>query len=378
MFTFFAIVTTVYTSIHAYIFWRLRAAFGPGLWQYPVLIFFFAMIVFGFMRRQQPQGPVTELIAWLSFIWMGLMLIAVTWFVLLDLGLLSLRLVDFVAGTDAARFLRLSRSVPLVICLVFALGAYALYEARSPRVVRLTLPTAKLPPGTERLRLAAMSDVHIGPTIGEGRINAIARLVEAEQPDMLLMLGDLVDTDMSTRQKEAELLRAIPARLGKFAVFGNHEAYRGEENSLRFTRDAGFTILRGQAAEAGGIIVAGIDDPMFRGQSGRATTARPLLLEVADKNRFVLLLQHRPTGSEGDAGLFDLQISGHTHGGQIWPARFIVRAIHGHAQGLSTLSGPHGASLLYLSNGVGYWGPPMRLWTPPELLIVDLVPEKLR
>ncbi len=373
MLTFFTIVTTIYTAIHAYIFWRLRAAFGPGLWQVPVLLFFLAMITLGFLRRQQPQGPVMEAVSWFSFIWMGLMLIAVTWFLLLDAGLLTLRLADWAAGTDLARFFRLQRSVPLLLCLILGLAAYALYEAHTPRVVRLTLPTAKLPARATRLRLVAVSDVHIGPTVGARQVRAITELARKENPDLFLMLGDLVDANMNGRHQEEELLRSVPARYGKFAVLGNHEAYRGEQNSLRFIRAAGFRVLRGEAAQAGGITIVGVDDPAFGGRQAANTSSLPLL-QSADRSRFTLLLQHRPLGSEEGAGLFDLQLSGHTHGGQIWPARYLVRRVHKFAQGLNTLSGPMGTGLLYLSNGVGYWGPPMRLWTPPEVVVIDLVP----
>jgi predicted MPP superfamily phosphohydrolase len=372
MLSFFAVVSTLYAVIHLYLFWRLKAAFGAGPWQYWALALFAVMVSLALARRSHPDNLPGEVISWVSLVWMGCAFIAVTWFVLLDAGFLALRLFDLVSGMHASRFLSPARAMPYLLALVALLSLYALYEARSPRLVRLTVKTAKLPPATDAIRIAALSDVHISSTVGVRSLRRLAALIEKENPDILLSLGDLLDADMRNKTEEAHILRELPARFGKFAVFGNHEAYRGVANSTRFTQDAGFTLLRGQTAEAGGLTIVGVDDPVFGGGDNSTTDAGPLL-EKTGHTRFVLLAQHRPSGSERYAGLFDLQISGHTHGGQIWPARYLAARANGHQQGLSELRGPLGGSLLFISNGSGHWGPPMRLFTPPQILIVDLV-----
>ncbi len=387
---FFVIVPTVYACMHAYIFWRLRSAFGPGIWQLWTLLLFSAMVAAFFLRRMALNSPFLTILHWVAMLWMGLILITVTWVFFLDcariLAWLTYRLTGlFGTGTSLSQTLRLSRSLPWVLGLCLVLSVYAFYEAVAVRPVRLTIPTAKLPPGVSRLRLAVMSDIHLSSVVGPWRLKRMTAIVNEEKPDILLMLGDLVDTDMSRRDEDAALLRAVIPPDGGYAVLGNHEAYSGLANSLRFTEKAGFRVLRGESVRVRGITIAGVDDPMFI--SGRHTgdpdlpdrTDMELMLGLEQdraEKRFILFLRHRPGRPQHIAGLFDLQLSGHTHGGQIWPARVITRMVHKFAQGMTLIEGGRRKSLLYLSNGTGVWGPPMRLFTPPEVTIIDLVAQE--
>ncbi len=385
---FFVIVPIVYACMHAYIFWRLRAAFGSGMWQVGVGLFFCAMIAAFFLRRMALSGPILTSLHWVAMVWMGLVLITVSWIFFLDCARILAWLTDCVSGLfgSGTRFsyaLRLSRSLPWVLGFCLVLGVYAFYEAAAVRPVHLTIPTAKLPPGVKRLRLAAMTDIHLSSIVGTWRLKRMAAVVEAAKPDILLMLGDLVDTDMSRRGEDAALLRAVIPAGGGFAVLGNHEAYAGLLNSLNFTEKAGFQVLRGRAVRVMGITIAGVDDPMFiRGrQMGDPDLPdkvdEELMRSLAndrEQKRFILFLRHRPGRPQHIAGLFDLQLSGHTHGGQIWPARFIVYMVHKFMQGMTVIDGGREKSLVYVSNGTGFWGPPMRLFTPPEVTVIDLVP----
>jgi predicted MPP superfamily phosphohydrolase len=178
--------------------------------------------------------------------------------------------------------------------------------------------------------------------------------------------------DMSARNRDADMLRALPAPLGKFAVTGNHEFYRGGAMSLRFFEAAGFTTLRGAFAEAGGIVVAGVDDAAFAGPQGSASTDEAALLRKVPHGPFILFMNHRPLVAAGTVGAFDLQYSGHTHGGQIWPGTLITKSIYGMGQGLSVLREGARASLLYVSDGLGFWGPPIRLMTSSEITLILL------
>ncbi len=384
---FFVIVPAVYACMHAYIFWRLRVAFGPGIWQVWTILFFCAMVATFFLRRIPHSGPTMNALHWVSMVWMGLVLITVTWVFFLDCARILVWSIDqlcgpFGTGGGFSHALRLSRSLPVVLCLCLGLGAYALYEALAVRAVHITIPTAKLPAGVTRLRLAALSDIHLSSIAGAWRLRRILAIMEKEKPDMLLMLGDLVDTNMAGRDDEAAMLRAALPHGGAFAVLGNHEAYSGLQNSLRFLEKSGFQILRGRAARALGITVAGVDDPMFIAGATRKdpelpgnTDAELLRALEADRaaGRFILFLRHRPGKPQNIAGLFDVQLSGHTHGGQIWPGRIITSMVHKVRQGVTEVTGSRGKSLLYVSNGTGFWGPPMRLFTPPEVTVIDLV-----
>lgn len=378
----FYYIPAIFAVMNLYIFWRMRTGFGPGKWQWAVL-FLMAGMIWLFMQRRSLMGSPWETpLHTISLIWVGFVLITLTWVFFLDCARILAWGMDYVAGTQLGLLLRPSRSVPFVLGLSLLLGVYALVEAVFIHKEHLTIATEKLPSGT-RLRIAVMTDVHVNSLIGvTWRVKRMARAANETKADILLMLGDLADTDMRSKTVEAEVLRSISAPLGKFAVLGNHEAYSGLENALRFTRDAGFTVLRSEIARAGGITLVGVDDPMFIAGRGKNATAAEeeiclaLLHSLNTDQRsdeFILLLRHRPGTHKSIAGLFDLQLSGHTHGGQIWPAKIFTKWANGFSNGLATVQGDNGQSVLYVSRGTGVWGPPMRLFTPPEITVVDLV-----
>lgn len=378
---FFLYATMLFSAMNFYIFWRMRAAFGSGKWQWVMLCFVVGIVTLFTQRRSFTDTVWADAAHTVVHVWVGIVLIAVTWLLFLDGARILAWIIDHVAGSRLGHMLRLERSVPVVLALCLVLSTYAAFEAITIRTKHVVLPTAKLPEGVQRLRLVAMSDVHIGASTGLWRLERMVNAVRRVEPDMLLMLGDLVDTDMRGKTREAALFASITAPRGKFAVLGNHEAYRGLDNSLRFTRAAGFEVLRSRAVDAGGIIVAGVDDPMFfaprDGGAGAAEeSACRELLRSLDHEQFILLLRHRPGTHASIAGLFDLQLSGHTHGGQIWPGHILAKRANGFAAGLTAVSGIHGESALYVSRGTGMWGPPMRLFAPPEVTVVDLIPCK--
>jgi hypothetical protein len=198
------------------------------------------------------------------------------------------------------------------------------------------------------------------------RLDRILEQIRAAAPDLLISTGDLVDGQLDHMSELFELLREIQPRFGKYAITGNHEFYAGLEEALEFTRRAGFTVLRDEIAGDGGpICVAGVDY-RFRG----APDGELPLLKAADCDRFVLFLKHTPVARPETLGLFDLQLSGHTHRGQIFPFGLVTGIIYPMQAGLYSLDR---GSRLYTSRGSGTWGPPMRVGAPPEVTIIELV-----
>jgi hypothetical protein len=166
------------------------------------------------------------------------------------------------------------------------------------------------------------------------------------------------------------MLREINPRFGKYAITGNHEFYAGLDQSLNFTAQAGFTLLRGERVDLEGITIAGVDDPQARSVGlYRGKPEKDLLSDVPE-SRFILLLKHRPLVDGNSRGFFDLQISGHVHRGQIFPFSIITGLYYQTQAGFSTLSD---GSSLYVSRGSGTWGPPIRFLSPPEVTVIDLV-----
>ncbi|HEX7539324.1 MAG TPA: hypothetical protein VF358_03390, partial [Syntrophales bacterium] len=169
-------------------------------------------------------------------------------------------------------------------------------------------------------------------------------------------------------------IREIHPAQGKFAVTGNHEFIAGIDKSLAFTRDCGFDTLRGEARDVGGFLtIAGVDDPAGQGFRLRGQeNGEGELLSSLSRQRFILFLKHRPTVAENTLGLFDLQLSGHSHHGQIFPFNWIVRLYFPIESGLHDM----GNSRVYVSRGSGTWGPPIRFLAPPEVTVIDLVRSK--
>ena len=188
--------------------------------------------------------------------------------------------------------------------------------------------------------------------------------------------GDLLDGQIDGIDHLAKAFQEINPPYGKYAVNGNHEYYVGVDRSRDFCKKAGFALLENRAIDIPGLLVlVGVNDAAA-GRFGLSNKgAEKKLLSQWPKERFVLLLKHRPQLDPETKALFDLQLSGHTHRGQIFPFSLIIKMLYPVASGLLKL--PEGG-VLYVNRGSGTWGPPMRLFAPPEVTVIDLVPESLR
>ncbi|HXW68303.1 MAG TPA: metallophosphoesterase, partial [Dissulfurispiraceae bacterium] len=257
--------------------------------------------------------------------------------------------------------------VALIISLLIALYGY--FEAKGIRTERIVIRTPKISRELGLIRIVQISDVHLGLIIREDRLSRILAVVKKAGPDMLVSTGDLVDGQVGRRNGLAVMLREITPRYGKFAITGNHEFYAGIKQSLNFTEDAGFTMLRGSAA-SGPITVAGVDDPAAKAFGSPPVLSEKTLLQKLTGKGFILLLKHRPLVDKNSTGLFDLQISGHVHKGQIFPFSILTKIYYPVYAGYKKLPGK---AHLYVSRGSGTWGPPIRFLAPPEVTIIDLV-----
>ncbi|MGZ6222845.1 MAG: metallophosphoesterase, partial [Syntrophales bacterium] len=183
--------------------------------------------------------------------------------------------------------------------------------------------------------------------------------------------GDLVDGQIDTLTEQAMLLRDVQPRYGKFAITGNHEFYAGLDQALDFTRAAGFAVLREEAIAVAGVInIAGVDDPTVDALGLPQEISETKLLSGLSHRNFTVLLKHRPVVDKDSVGHFDLQLSGHTHNGQIFPFNLVVRRFYQLITGYFNL--PNDAHL-YVSRGTGTWGPPIRFLSPPEITVIDLI-----
>jgi len=217
-----------------------------------------------------------------------------------------------------------------------------------------------------------ISDVHLGLIVRENRLNNILAKVKAEEPDIVVSTGDLVDGQICNIETLVALLREIDPPYGKFAVTGNHEFYAGYKQALECTKRSGFTVLQAKGVMIGGTIsLVGVDDPASMMYGVSKNISEEALLATFPAATFTILLKHQPIVAEESVGLFDLQLSGHTHKGQIFPLTLLTRIRYPFNAGHFSL--PKNGHL-YVSRGSGTWGPPIRFLSPPEITVIELVP----
>jgi predicted MPP superfamily phosphohydrolase len=309
-----------------------------------------------------------RLVAHLGYLWMGFFFLLLSASILLDL----LRAVLAAAGWLLHRDLVPGEAQLLAASILLALAAslYGMFEARCLRVEQVTLVSPKIPQSVGRVRIVQISDVHLGLMVGRPGLKRILEQVAALKPDLVFSTGDLVDGQMDGLRGLDRELSALKPPLGKYAVLGNHEAYAGGDASASFTNGCGFRLLQGQSvAVADFLTVAGVDDPALTG--GERGAAELALLSSLPPDRYTILLKHRPKVEKQSQGLFDLQLSGHVHKGQIFPFNLVTHLAYPVKMGLSRAgAGSH----LYVSRGSGTWGPPMRVLAPPEVTVIDLFP----
>ena len=359
----------IYSLMHALVYWRVRDLLPRGT---PVLagaIVFMALMILAPLgtRLFERKGCLGAARAWglAGYGWLGFLFYCF-WGVLLVLVAGTLcRLANLVTGFSLPVFDGPATSIGILVAAL-AINIYGWFEARAVRVERVTLESAKLPPGVERLRIAQISDVHLGLLAGEKRMARILRSLEGERPDVLVSTGDLIDGKIEKVEAVATLFSKIPTRLGKFAVTGNHEIYAGLRESVAAMGIFGFTLLRGEARKIDNVLnIAGVDDPA----AGSDGDEKAILARTRN-GLFTLFLKHRPDPGDDTAGLFDLQLSGHAHYGQLFPFRYVTGLFHPLQNGLYNLSN---GSALYTSRGSGSWGPPVRVLARPEVAIIDIV-----
>ena len=369
---------SVYGAIHLYLFVKARSALALGTGaSVAMALFLVAMLVAPIAVRlldRHGMHLAGRYLAYIGYTWMGLLFFFICLSLCLDAYNLSVKLLALLPGWSAGSLVWKGRgSFTFITLAVLFLGGLSAYSAWQIRLERVVLPTAKLPPQMDKLTIAQISDVHLGPMVGEMRLSRIIRILERVKPDLVVATGDLVDAQMDHSDNLATMLAILKPPMGKFAIAGNHEFYAGIRQSERFLKLAGFKLLRNEDFKLNGFLtIVGVDDPAGKRrypENGMVGKKEKILLADADSERFTLLLKHRPTVEEESLGRFDLQLSGHTHGGQIFPFNLITGFFYPRQRGFYRLSK---ASTLYVNRGTGTWGPPMRFLSPPEVTLIEL------
>ncbi|MFD5624443.1 metallophosphoesterase [Streptomyces yangpuensis] len=238
---------------------------------------------------------------------------------------------------------------------------------RGPSVRRVQVPLAKLPRAAHGFRIAVVSDVHLGPVLGRAHAQRIVDTVNRTQPDLIAIVGDLVDGSVPDLGPAAEPLRGLTARHGSFFVTGNHEYFSGAEQWVEHVRELGLTPLENARRALPHFDLAGVNDVQGE-REGSGPDFRAALGD-RDRTRAAVLLAHQPVViHDAVKHGVDLQLSGHTHGGQLWPGEYLAELANPTVAGLER----YGDTQLYVSRGAGAWGPPVRVGAPSDITVVEL------
>jgi uncharacterized protein len=269
--------------------------------------------------------------------------------------------------TDLPRFsLHVPQTAVLVLFLTLAAGLYGCSEAKHIRVEKISITTNRLGPEVNHLRLVQISDLHLGLINREHFLIPVISLLKELRPDLLVVTGDMVDARVRHLPGLNSLWQEIQPPLGKFAIIGNHEVYAGLAQSIDFLHRSGFTLLRNSGIKVGdAVTLVGMDDEAVPGPTVDVNS----LLHANTSALFTIFLKHRPTVTAEDPGLFDLQLSGHAHRGQIFPFNLVTGLIYHMQDGLYQLTA---RGSLYTSRGTGTWGPPMRVLSSPEITVFEI------
>ncbi|HER63508.1 MAG TPA: metallophosphoesterase [Desulfobacteraceae bacterium] len=364
----------IYLLMHLYAFYHAYRSLQFGRKSIAFAVFFSVFMIASpiIVRLAEKQGLETgpAILAYAGFTWMGILLLFTAVAAFYDVCAVGKWLVLRLRKKPAqltASYRRRRFFVQLVI--VLTIYGYGLFEANQIRTVHITIASPKISQRTEKLRIALISDVHLGLIVGENRLEKILARVKEAEPDLLVSAGDLVDGQLNDLDMVGKMLAQIQPPFGKLAITGNHEFYAGLPESLDFTDKAGFLMLRNQIVSVNEIAFVGVDDRTSELYGDRAENTELELLRRQRRNTFTVLLKHRPVVNPESVGLFDIQLSGHTHKGQIFPFNLFTWLTYRFPGGINMLE----YGYLYISNGSGTWGPPIRFLAPPEVTIIDLV-----
>ena len=374
--------------VHAYVALRLlpgvAAASGavPAVLLAVLLAVSAALVPLALRRRRGKRTPEeirrSDMLAWASLTLMGLFSSLFVLTLLRDAVELVLLLGRLAGLRTPDRWLDLSASGVVVLALLVTLAGF--YNARkAPRVKTVDIPLKDLPPALQGFKIAQISDMHVGPTIKRPAMKYVVAKINQLQVDVVAITGDLVDGNVYELSRHVAPLAGLRSSHGTFFVTGNHEYYSGVHPWLKYLPTLGVRVLVNEHVillhRHAPIVIAGVTDYSAAAYDTSHRTDVALAITGAPRAAVKVLLAHQPRSSQAaEAAGFDLQISGHTHGGQFLPWNFFVRFQQPFTAGLHRVK----EMLVYVSRGTGYWGPPKRFGAPSEITLLRLVAQTER
>jgi len=370
---FLTVVLTVYSAVNYYIFTTGLSAIPQNYratYTAAYLFLFLSYIAGRFLERKFPNAVSTFFI-WVGSFWLGAMVYYLQFTILIDLFRLANTIFNFLPPAFYSEEYKLVL-LAVVNVSVFLIVLAGYLNARIPVVRKLNIIIDKKAGELKGLKIAVASDIHLGTIIAQRSVKRIVNRINSIGADIVLLPGDVVDEDIGPviKRNLGEFLRNIKSKYGTYAVTGNHEYIGGAEAACRYLEEHGIIELRDRYVKiADSFYVVGREDRASKGFAGIIRKPMAELLNGIDSSLPVILMDHQPVHlNEAEKFGVDLQLSGHTHHGQLWPFNFITKKIYEVSMGYKKKGNTH----IYVSCGVGSWGPPIRTGNRPEILQIDL------
>jgi len=374
---FLIIVLSAFLIVNYYIFLHGLKAFGANPTVKLVYTILFIILVsayfLGRILERLSNGVVSQALEWIGAYWFGAMVYFLLIVILIDLFRSINHFIPLIPTALRQNLQQLNLITGIaaiaVVTIILVIGHWNASHPQT-KTVEIDIPKKAK---AETMTIAFASDIHLGSFVGQSQLRQLVELMNANRPDVILFGGDMLDEDLAPviHRNLGQCLEELKAPLGKFTVPGNHEFIGGIEKATQYLEDHGITVLRDEVLQlANGVWIVGRDDNDSKHYGNRILRlALKELISKINPAQPIIVLDHQPLNlSESVANRVDLQLSGHTHNGQLWPINYITAKVYRISRGYQKINGTH----FLVSSGFGTWGPPIRLASRSEVYLIKL------
>jgi predicted MPP superfamily phosphohydrolase len=374
MIIFFAIVLTIYSLANLYIYLRgygsIAVFQNNKVWYLVIFLLLASSFIFGKILEARHSSVLSDILNIIGGFWMAFMLYGFLFLFLLDIITVTLRITGVINSSNIMVFRKWSYIITLVISFILIAGGFI--NAIIPKVKTYNITINKPAGDLKGLRIAAVSDIHLGSIIRKRSIKKLSEILVKLKPDLVLLLGDIVDGEIGPVLRD-DLLQYFTCPKcgdGLYAITGNHEFIGGAKQTIPYIESKGIRILKDEVVTLeGGIQLIGRLDRDSKRFYGKERKPLKELMKAVDLSRPVILLDHQPIELvEAEKNGVDLQLSGHTHNGQMWPLNHLTAKIYELSYGYKK----RGSTQYIVSSGFGLWGPRVRSGSRSEVLLINI------
>jgi predicted MPP superfamily phosphohydrolase len=377
MIIFFTVFFLLYGLLNYYIFrhgWHaIPAQSVLRKWYFFIFLFIALSFITGRILENIWMSIPSDVLIWIGSFWFAYILYLFLAVVVIDLVRLINHFIPFYPSIITRNYQQTKQILALAVIIITSGAVLIGYiNAQHIRIKKLILPIEKHCSQTKMIRIAAASDIHLGSIIGRKRFCKMVGLINEQKPDIVLFPGDLIDEDIAPVIKKnlGDAIERIQSRWGIYACTGNHEYIGGAEEACRYMKQHGILLLRDKTVKINDMFyLIGREDRSIKSFEGKNRKSLAELMAEVDKSLPIILMDHQPFQlHEAEEAGVDLQLSGHTHHGQLWPLNLITSLLYELSWGYKQKGKTH----FYVSSGAGTWGPPVRLGSSPEIVVIDL------